>query len=102
VCHGWEILGDIQDRQVVQAMVQDLLDASPAPDVDLAPLVAMLEAECVVLFDRFIERRRDVVAVGERLASRRTVPRATLVTGALLTAGAVVAGRIVPLRRRAV
>jgi CHAD domain-containing protein len=97
-----EILGDIQDRQVVQGMVHDLLEASPTPDVDVAPLLAMLEAECVVLYERFIERRGDVLEVSERLASRRTVPRAALVTGALLTAaGAVVAGRVVPLRRRA-
>ena len=98
---GQEILGDIQDRQVVQGMVQELLADSPAPDVDLAPLVAMLEAECVVLYDRFIERRGDLLDVCERIASRRTVPRSALVTGALLTAGAVVAGRVVPLRRRA-
>jgi CHAD domain-containing protein len=98
---GQEILGDIQDRQVVQGMVQELLGDSPAPDVDLAPLVAMLEAECVVLYDRFIERRADLLDVCERIASRRTVPRTALVTGALLTAGAVVAGRVVPLRRRA-
>jgi CHAD domain-containing protein len=97
---GQEILGDIQDRQVVQGMVQDLLDGSSAPDVDLAPLVAMLEAECVVLYDRFIERRGDVLDVCERIASRRAAPRSALVTGALLTAGAVVAGSIVPLRRR--
>lgn len=96
---GQEILGDIQDRQVVQGMVQDLLGDSPAPGVDLAPLVAMLEAECVVLYDRFIERRGDLLDVCERIASRRTVPRSALVTGALLTAGAVVAGRVVPLRR---
>jgi len=98
---GQEILGDIQDRQVVQGMVQELLDASPAADVDLAPLLAMLEAECVVLYDRFIERRGGLLDVCERITSRRTVPRSALVTGALLTAGAVVAGRIVPLRRRA-
>ena len=98
---GQEILGDIQDRQVVQGMVQDLLGDSPAPDVDLAPLVAMLEAECVMLYDRFIERRGDLLDVCQRVASRRSVGRSTLVTGALLTAGAVVAGRVVPLRRRA-
>lgn len=92
---GQEILGDIQDRQVVQGMVQELLGDSPAPDVDLAPLVAMLEAECVVLYDRFIERRGDLLDACERIASRRTVPRSALVTGALLTAGAVVAGRVV-------
>jgi CHAD domain-containing protein len=98
---GQEILGDIQDRQVVQGMVQELLGDSPAPDLDLTPLVAMLEAECVVLYDRFIERRGDLLDVCERIASRRTVPRSALVTGALLTAGAIVAGRVVPLRRRA-
>ena len=97
-----EILGDIQDRQVVHGMVQDLLGASPAPDVDLAPLLAMLEAECVVLYERFIERRGELLEACERIASRRTAARSTLAKGALLTAGALVAGSIVPLRRRSV
>ena len=88
--------------QVVQGMVQDLLDASQAPEVDLAPLLAMLEAECVVLYERFVERRGDVLDVCERIASTHARVRSNMVAGALLSAGAIVASGIVPFRRRAV
>jgi CHAD domain-containing protein len=94
-----EILGDIQDRQVVQAMVASLRDAQPSQQVDLAPLLSMLEAECVVLYDRFIERRADLLAVCERLASAQPIGRPRLVAGTLLSASAVVAGSMWQRRR---
>lgn len=90
------ILGDIQDRQVVHGMVAGIADAK-APELDLAPLLDLLEAECDVLYDRFIERRAALVAVCGRLASpprRPAMPARTL-----LAAGAVVAGAALPIWR---
>jgi CHAD domain-containing protein len=94
-----EILGDIQDRQVVRAMVERMA-GDTIRDVDVAPLLALLEAECVVLYDRFIERRGDVVSVCERIAAPVTITRPAMLTGALLTAGALVAGSVLPRRLR--
>lgn len=93
-----EVLGDIQDRQVVHGMVAGVADAK-APDVDLAPLLELLEAECDVLYDRFIERRAALVAVCERLASGASVVRQGLAAGTVLAAGAMVAGSVFQLTR---
>jgi CHAD domain-containing protein len=93
-----ELLGDIQDRQVVQGIVERLGSSEGAPPVDLDPLLAMLEAECVVLYDRFVERRADLLAVCARLAAPAPA-RPGLVAGTLLTAAAVVAGSLVQRHR---
>ena len=94
-----EVLGDIQDREVVRRMVRRFGDLQPSPQVDLAPLVAMLDAECVVLYDRFIERRPELLAVCERLASGPALVSPGLVTGTVLTAGALVAGSVMQVLR---
>ena len=93
-----QLLGDIQDRQVLYETVEAMRDDAVASGADLEPLLALLEAECVVIYDRFLERRSEVLAVCQRLTSPVVARRSTAVTG-LLTLGAVAAGSAWQLRR---
>ena len=86
-----QTLGEVQDRKVLYDTVAALREDSSA---DLEPLLAQVEAESVVLYDRFLERRDELLAACARIAapSRVTVLRPRAVTGTLVMLGAVAAG----------
>ena len=85
-----QILGDAQDRQVLYRAVEDISEATP--DAELEPLLAQIEAECAHLYDGFLGRRADVLAVCQQLAAEPAFVRPGAVTGTLVMLGAVAAG----------
>ncbi len=91
-------LGDIQDRQVLYRTVKDMREDGIATGEDLEPLLGLLEAECAVLYERFLERRGEVLALCQSLATAR-VPRSPAFKGTLLTVGVVAAGSLLQMRR---
>lgn len=86
-----QILGDSQDRQVLYKTVEALAEATPNGELD--PLLAQIEAESIHLYDRFLERRVEMLAVCQRLAAERTSSfRPRTLTGTVVMLGAVAAG----------
>ena len=94
-----EILGDIQDRQVLYETVEAMRDDS-ANGADLEPLLGLLEAECVVIYDRFLARRTEVLALCHRIAGMPARHHSMAVKSTLITIGAVAAGSVWQLGRR--
>jgi len=94
-----EILGDIQDRQVLYETVEAMRDESVASGADLDPLLGLLEAECGVIYERFLARRGEVLALCHRIAGM-PARHSLAVKGTLITIGAVAAGSVWQLGRR--
>ena len=85
-----QILGDSQDRQVLYKAVEGIAKTTPGEELD--PLLAQIEAECAHLYDRFLERRTEILEVCRQLATEPTSLRPRAVTGTLVMLGAVAAG----------
>jgi len=85
-----QILGDSQDRQVLYKTVEDLAEVTSNGELD--PLLAQIEAESIHLYDRFLERRGEMLAVCTQLATEQASVRPRAITGTLVMLGAVAAG----------
>ena len=87
-----QILGDIQDRKVLHDLVADQRRADrdgDGADDEREALLAMLEAESIELYAKFLELREDLLALCHRVAAspRRHTPAAAMVGVAALAAG---------------
>ncbi len=85
-----QILGEAQDRQVLFEIVEGL--GKSGADGELDPLLAQVEAESTHLYDEFLQRRSELLAVCERLAAVEPSLRPRAIRGALVVLGAVAAG----------
>ena len=85
-----QILGDAQDRQVLFDAVKELAKATASDDLE--PLLAQVEAEGTHLYDRFLERRPELLAVCQRLAATQSAARPRVLTGTVVMLAAVAAG----------
>jgi CHAD domain-containing protein len=94
-----QLLGDIQDRQVLLRLVKRMRDDNVAGEEDMNPLLEVLEAECNVIYDRFLERRSDILALCRRVSDDAT-PGIAGLKGTLITAAVVAAGSYWQLHRQ--
>jgi CHAD domain-containing protein len=85
-----QILGDAQDRQVVFETVEEL--AETAPDAELEPLLAQVEAESALLYECFLKRRSELLDLCKSLAAEPSVSRPRVLTGTVVMLAAVAAG----------
>lgn len=85
-----QILGDAQDRQVLFDVVDDL--GKRSADGELDPLLAQVEAESIHLYDRFLERRPELLQVCQRIATEQPASRPRALTGTVVMLAAVAAG----------
>jgi CHAD domain-containing protein len=93
-----QILGDIQDRQVLHDLVGRQRDSdSKGADESLEALLGMLEAESVALYASFLERRGDLLLLCEHLCAQSQRRGGA---GALITVAAVAAGSLWQIRHR--
>jgi CHAD domain-containing protein len=93
-----QILGDIQDRQVLHDLVAAQRGDNSTADRDLEALLGMLEAESSALYDRFLEYRQDLRLLCEHVVSEG---RSGAGRTALVAIAAATAGSVWHLRRRA-
>jgi len=93
-----QILGDIQDRQVLHDLVAAQRGDNSTADRDLEALLGMLEAESSALYDRFLEHRQDLRLLCEHVIAEG---RSGAGRSALVAIAAVTAGSVWHLRRRA-
>jgi CHAD domain-containing protein len=85
-----QILGDAQDRQVLYDAVREL--GKTAAEDDLEPLLAQVQAEGTHLYDRFLQRRPEVLAVCQSLAAELSGSRPRVLTGTVVMLAAIAAG----------
>jgi CHAD domain-containing protein len=94
-----EVLGDIQDRQVLHRLAERMRDDKLAGKEEMDPLLELLEAECTVMYDRFLERRSEILALCRRVSDDAT-PGFTTLKGTLITVAVVAAGSYWQLHRQ--